>query len=948
MKKMCFILTFCAFLAVELTSAMAAGNGKAWIRQIGGTGFDQGNGITIAQDGAVIVVGSFSGTAEIDASLTLVSAGKKDIFIAKYDSSGNFMWAKQVGGAENDRALKSAIDAEGNIIITGSIGADMVTIGKQSLYSWGYTDILIAKFKSDGTPVWARNFGGSGVDEGTAVSVDSDGNYIVTGWFRNRVKFDETAFRSAGEYDAFILKLDPDGNLQWVNAGGGPLHDYGYALATDDIGNSYVTGRFHDRVIFNQATLTSAGETDIFVAKYAADGDLTWIKRFGGRNRDEAFGIAYDRVADQIVVTGSYSGELQFDENGQRFQTVAPMDFDMLLLCLNTDGNLKWARSEPGDDFGQGEAIAVDHLGGIYVSGIFGENLHFGPNVLLSRGNLDGFIIKYSADGEPEWIAHAGGGSQEDSAFVAIPGANGKDMYVTGSFQNISKFRDQTLASAGNDDAFVMRLPEPNETATLFPQVEGSQYVGREYQVAIKVGENRNVHQIDFDLLFTEYDFVSIKQPLAKAILPGPYLGENGSIQAQLIPGQGVLRITAHRGDALETNAADSVIAYLTFVSSLETEFGLRNLFSLKNIAAQNDVGEQIAVTPGLASVTHVGLPVWPGDTNNDGVVNEADVLPIGQFFASSGPGRREKDSSLVWSSQLAAPWERIYSTYADCDGGGTVDNDDILVIAFHWKRETSVPETTETTMGKARSASSSGTPTIYIKTNDENVQPGQVWIEVMADSVSDLFGLAYDLTYPVNSQVSVKKIERGTLIPDPIFFANNDTTQGRIAVAVAQKGQIGGVSGQGAVTRVLFDIGSYSLESFMNELGIDDLKAYDSRGRSIQFEVGTNIVVTDIAKLQSPEMPSDVVLYPNSPNPFNPTTTIRYSLPDQSIVSLKIYDQLGKVVRTLVDQQQQAGLHSILWDGRDSYGRQVASGIYLYLLKTERYMQARRMMLVK
>ena len=67
MKKMCFILTFCAFLAVELTSAMAAGNGKAWIRQIGGTGFDQGNGITIAQDGAVIVVGSFSGTAEIDA-----------------------------------------------------------------------------------------------------------------------------------------------------------------------------------------------------------------------------------------------------------------------------------------------------------------------------------------------------------------------------------------------------------------------------------------------------------------------------------------------------------------------------------------------------------------------------------------------------------------------------------------------------------------------------------------------------------------------------------------------------------------------------------------------------------------------------------------------------------------------------------------------------------------
>lgn len=949
MKKLCLALTFCTFLSADHQIATALGSENFWIRQIGSRGFDQGNDITIDKDGSVIVVGSFSGTAEFDHSTVLQSAGKKDIFIAKYDSSGNFLWAQRCGSVQNDRLLKSSIDPDGSIVVTGSIGAGGVQFGGRMFYTAGPSDMFIAKLTPDGQPIWARNFGGNSVDEGTAVAVDLEGNYIVTGWFRGRIKFDNIALNSAGEYDVFIAKLDKDGQIVWAKRGGGPLHDYGYALALDRRGNSYVTGRFHGSVIFDNETLHSAGETDIFIAKYNNDGALSWIRKFGGIDRDEAFGIAYDEANDHVVATGSFSDALRIDETGQTLTTFKSDDVDMIVLCLDPDGRIKWARSERNDSFGQGESVAIDHLGNIFIAGVFGHNLYFGANVLLSRGDLDGFIIKYSRDGIPEWVAHAGGGAREDTAFVAIPAQNGKDMYVTGSFRATSRFRDQTMNSVGDDDAFVMRLPEPNETATLFPQAEPLQYVGQEYRVEIKVGENKNVHQIDFDLLFSEFEFISIKKPLDVAVLPGPYLGSNGTIDAILNEDSGRLKISAKRNAPLAESAEDSVLAIVTFVSSLETEFGLKNEISLLSITAQNDVGEEITVTPGMAIVAHVGVSVWPGDTNNDAIVNEADVLPIGQFFGSTGPERRER--SRKWKEQMAAPWDRIFSTFADADGDGEVEKVDVIIIGLHWKKESGMPETSRSSMPKstgAQAKAAAGTSLIYMQANDENTLPGQIWIEVMADSVNDLFGLAYDLTYQASSPVKVRSIASGTLLPDPIFFANNDTTQGRIAIALAQKGQVGGVSGQGMAARILFDIGSYPLEAFLSELGIEDVSGFDSRGDTIEFRVARDVVVTDIANTQEPSIPTEAILYPNSPNPFNPATAIRYDLPGHTHVSLKIFDQLGKAVRTLVDERQQSGMYTVSWDGRDQFGRQVASGIYIYLLKTDRYMKGRRMLLVK
>jgi len=100
------------------------------------------------------------------------------------------------------------------------------------------------------------------------------------------------------------------------------------------------------------------------------------------------------------------------------------------------------------------------------------------------------------------------------------------------------------------------------------------------------------------------------------------------------------------------------------------------------------------------------------------------------------------------------------------------------------------------------------------------------------------------------------------------------------------------------------------------------------------------------------PTLPKEYSLSQNFPNPFNPTTLIRYQLPavsdQQSAVSLKIYNVLGQRVRTLVNKEQAPGYYSVIWNGRDDYGREMASGVYFYRLEAGRYSSSKKLLLLK
>ncbi|MDH3445849.1 MAG: SBBP repeat-containing protein, partial [Deltaproteobacteria bacterium] len=208
---------------------------------------------------------------------------------AKYDSNGVFQWVQQAGGTGTDRGNKVAVGGSGHSYVTGRFNGT-ATFVSTSLISPGGNEMFVAKYDSSGTLLWAKRAGGTLDDVGTGIEVDQSGNSYLTGFSTGTAIFgpgdpNQTVLTSAGTNDIFVAKYDTNGALRWVKGAGGTLLDQGLGLAVDGLGNSVVTGFFNGTVTFGagevtETMLTSAGGTDIFVAKLRDAEDL----QFGGVN----------------------------------------------------------------------------------------------------------------------------------------------------------------------------------------------------------------------------------------------------------------------------------------------------------------------------------------------------------------------------------------------------------------------------------------------------------------------------------------------------------------------------------------------------------------------------------------------------------------------------------------------------------------------------------------
>ncbi|MCP4419923.1 MAG: hypothetical protein GY805_25195, partial [Chloroflexi bacterium] len=178
-------------------------------------------------------------------------------------------------------------DGSGNCIVTGRFEGT-ATFGDSTLSSVvGSRDIFIAKINSDGNFLWAVKAGGTNSDEGYGITTDGFGNCIVTGRFEGTATFgDSTLSSSQGSRDIFITKINGDGNFQWAVRAGGVGADEGYGIATDGSGNCIVTGQFEGTATFGDSTLgSSLGSRDIFIAKLSTvitgiEEELTLLQSF--------------------------------------------------------------------------------------------------------------------------------------------------------------------------------------------------------------------------------------------------------------------------------------------------------------------------------------------------------------------------------------------------------------------------------------------------------------------------------------------------------------------------------------------------------------------------------------------------------------------------------------------------------------------------------------------
>lgn len=431
-----------------------------WAKSAGGTEEDLGNSITTDCNGNSYIVGSFFDSANFG-SITLTSSGYCDVFIAKTDTAGNWIWAKRAGGTDFDKCSDISQDANGNLYITGYFSGT-ATFGSTSLTSCGNYDIFVAKMDTEGNWLWASSAGGPDSDHGDygkAIITDANGDLYVTGMFNSAATFGSNILISNGESDIFVAKIDTDGNWLWAKQAGGSFWDYGLDITTDADGNSYVTGMFFLSASFGSITITGTMLGDIFVAKIDADGNWIWAKEAGGGDWNEGYGIDIDANGN-LYITGFFGSTATFGST-----TLTSNGYeDIFLAKMDANGNWLWAKGTGGnDEDDRGIDIITDTNGNSYVTGYFSGSASFGSTTLTSSGNYDIFVAEMDADGNWILAKQAGGSSNDEGTGISLD--NSSNSYITGAFQNIANFGNTTLISNGDRDIFVAKIGEETGTS---------------------------------------------------------------------------------------------------------------------------------------------------------------------------------------------------------------------------------------------------------------------------------------------------------------------------------------------------------------------------------------------------------------------------------------------------------------------------------------------------
>ena len=390
----------------------AAGN-FVWAKKIGGSGYTVGQSVAVDKSGNVYTAGYFRGLADFDTDtstyiLSSYSSQLSDAFIAKYDTAGFLIWAKQFGAIGADHTNAIALDSSANIYAIGeflySVDFD-ASADTALLTSNGTTDIFILKLDSASNFIWAKNLGGASFDFGSAIALDKAGNIYCTGAFSAQADFDPSTsvynLTPNGSDDAFVCKLSNTGDFMWAKSFGGVEEDWGNAIAIDSAANIAVTGYFRAIVDFNTGidTLykTTVGVEDIYISKLDSSGNFMWAQTFGSSSPDYGYGITTDAEGN-IYTTGNFNGTIDFDPGINTDSLTANGQHDLFLSKLDRLGNAVWSHRIGGPNFDRGTSVKIGSGNKIYLTGWFQGladfNMGAGTNNLVSAGSYDAFVLK--------------------------------------------------------------------------------------------------------------------------------------------------------------------------------------------------------------------------------------------------------------------------------------------------------------------------------------------------------------------------------------------------------------------------------------------------------------------------------------------------------------------------------------------------------------------------
>lgn len=428
--------------------------------KVGQAGFDRMGGIAIdVGDNSFVVVGQFEGTLTLGAT-SLQSVGGFDMYVAKFDNNGVFKWAKSYGSPINDgdQELRVSIDPVSHKIAVGGQFAQTVNFGGTNLTAVN-TDGFILVLDRNGNTLSVKKYGDVGVDRIADVQYDSAGALYAAGVFTTKMSFGGSTFTSAGLTDIAVAKLTSTLGHTWSLGFGNAASGEAIAdITVDTSKNLYFAGTFGGTEVVGGTSLVSKGSTDAMIVKITSGGGVGWAKSYGGTGNDAGIGVATDPSLRPTLV-GYFKRTVDFGAGNVVAQGASDKT-DSFTVALDSGGAFRWVRTFGGTDNDQPLNVASDPVtGDVTVVGYYrGTALNFLANggSVASAGGNDAFLHKLNASTGAIMRAEHYGSTLDDHA-KGVRIYNGIG-WVAGDFQGTVNFGGKSLTSSGGKDGWITRI----------------------------------------------------------------------------------------------------------------------------------------------------------------------------------------------------------------------------------------------------------------------------------------------------------------------------------------------------------------------------------------------------------------------------------------------------------------------------------------------------------
>ena len=427
----------------------------SWVVTAGGKGdIDVPYGLALDSKGNAYVAGVFYGSVTLG-SKSYNAVGSTDLFVAKLDPLGKFVWSVTAGGGNHEGVGGVAVDSKGQAHLAGEF-SNTASFGSITVKAT-HSDPFVAQLSSSGTFSWVTAAVGSGYNAGYALAFDKNGDSYLAGQFIKTLTLGTHKLTAKGSLDLFVAKVDSSGSFVWATAAGGSSLAKPQGIAVDSAGNTFVTGLFGGAVTFGGTTLTAKGTDDIFVARLDSKGNFAWAVQAGSPStgtavQESGAAVALDGKGG-VVVVGGFEASASFGSKTLH----ALGSLDMFIARLDAKGVFTWATAAGGKASDNAVALTVDSAGNSYLAGGFTGPANFGNKQLTQVGFDDMFVAQVDSAGKFVWAKGFGGTGQYEGARAIARDSRG-NIYVAGNFAGKATIDGKALTALGTTDIYIWKL----------------------------------------------------------------------------------------------------------------------------------------------------------------------------------------------------------------------------------------------------------------------------------------------------------------------------------------------------------------------------------------------------------------------------------------------------------------------------------------------------------